>query len=110
MKTITATLLLLLVAGSLLVARPLRADDLNDGIEADESSTQYGELGNSSRNYSYLKQRAKSLARSGSSSAVISDSSSGGSLNSVILDAGAQINGNVYIIDESKGDKTVLTK
>lgn len=109
MRTITAILLLLVAAGYLMAARPCRADDLNDGIEADESSTQYGELGNSSRNYSYLKQRAKSLARSGSSSAVISDST-GGSLNSVILDAGAQINGNVYIIDESKGDKTVLTK
>ena len=102
MRTITAILLALL-----LLAGHCHADDLNDGIEADESSSQYGELGSSSKNYSYLKQRAKSLARSGSSDVVLSDS---GSLNSVILDAGAQINGDVIIIDESKGNKTVLTK
>lgn len=109
MRTLTLTLMLalLLTGGYGVAAAPCRADDLNDGIEADESSTQYGELGSSSRNYSYLKQRAKSLARSGSSDVVVSD---GGSLNSVIMDAGAQINGDIIIIDESKGDKTVIAK
>lgn len=109
MRTLTLTLMLalLLTGGYGVTAAPCLADDLNDGIEADESSTQYGELGSSSRNYSYLKQRAKSLARSGSGDVVLSDS---GSLNSVIMDAGAQINGDIIIIDESKGDKTVIAK
>jgi hypothetical protein len=109
MRTLTLALILamFLTGGYCIFSVSCRADDLNDGIEADESSTQYGELGSSSKNYSYLKQRAKSLARSGSSDVVVSD---GGSLNSVIMDAGAQINGDIIIIDESKGNKTVLAK
>lgn len=100
-------LALLLTTGHCLTPGSGLADDLHDGIEADESSSQYGELGSSSRNYSYLKQRAKSLARSGRGDVVLSDS---GSMNSVIMDAGAQINGDIIIIDESKGDKTVIAK
>lgn len=86
---------------------PALADDLSDGIEFEESDSQYGELGGSKKNYSYLKQRAKSLARSGHGGVVLSDS---GALNSVILDAGAKITGDIIIIDESKGDKTVIAK
>ena len=100
-------LALLLTTGHCLTPGSGLADDLHDGIEADESSSQYGELGSSSRNYSYLKQRAKSLGRSGRGDVVLSD---GGSMNSVIMDAGAQINGDIIIIDESKGDKTVIAK
>lgn len=110
MRTITATLLLaLLLAGGygLAVVAPCRADDLNDGIEADDGVQQYNELGSSSKNFSYLAQRARSKARSGSGDVVLSDS---GSLNSVIMDAGAQINGDIIIIDDSKGDKTVIAK
>jgi len=108
MRTITATLLLaLLLAGGygLAVVAPCRADDLNDGIEADESGTQYGELGSSSKNFSYLTQRARSKGRAGSGDVVLSES---GAMNSVILDAGAKINGDIIIIDDSKGDKTVI--
>jgi len=106
MRTITAMLLTLL-AGGWLVAAPCWADDLNDGIEADDSVQQYSELGSSSRNFSYLAQRARSKARSGAKDVVLSD---GGALNSVILDSGAQINGDIIIIDDSKGDKTVIAK
>ena len=106
-RLVPLLLTLLLIASHGLMPAPGLADDLNDGIEADESSSQYGELGSSSRNYSYLKQRAKSLARSGSKDVVLSDS---GSMNSVIMDAGAQINGDIIIIDESKGNKTVIAK
>ena len=108
MRTITAILMLVLLTGGWFgAAAPCRADDLNDGIEADESSVQYGDLGSSSKNFSYLAQRARSKARSGSGDAVLSDS---GALNSVILDAGAQINGDIIIIDDYKGDKTVIAK
>jgi hypothetical protein len=108
MRTITATLMkVFLLAGTFCCAVPSLADDLNDGIEADDSVQQYSELGSSSRNFSYLAQRARSKARSGSGDVVLSGS---GALNSVILDSGAQINGDIIIIDDSKGDKTVIAK
>lgn len=107
MRTITAILVLLLAGGFFAGAAPCLADDLNDGIEADDGVQQYNELGSSSKNFSYLAQRARSKARSGSGDVVLSDS---GSLNSVIMDAGAQINGDIIIIDDSKGDKTVIAK
>ncbi|WP_028317490.1 hypothetical protein [Desulfobulbus elongatus] len=109
MRTITVALVLaaLLAGGWGGTATSCRADDFDDGIEADESSLQYGDLGSSNKNFSYLAQRARSKARSGSGDVVLSD---GGSLNSVILDAGAQINGDIIIIDDSKGDKTVIAK
>jgi hypothetical protein len=107
MRTITATLMLaLLLAGGYGVAAvPCLADDLNDGIEADDSIQQYNDLGSSSKNFSYLAQRARSKARSGSGDVVLSNA---GALNSVIMDAGARINGDIIIIDDSKGDKTVI--
>jgi len=37
---------------------------------------------------------------------VLSDS---GALNSVILESGAEINGDIIIIDDSSGDKTILS-
>ena len=43
----------------------------------------------------------------GSGDVVLSDA---GLLNSVILESGAQIKGDVVIIDESSGDKTVLSR
>ena len=109
MRALMTTLLLtLLLTGALGATTAVcRADDLNDGIEADETSVQYGEMGGSSKNFSYLTQRARSKARSGTGDVVLSDS---GALNSVILDAGAQINGDIIIIDDSKGDKTVIAK
>jgi hypothetical protein len=106
MRTITATLMLaLFLAGGSGAAVPCLADDLNDGIEADESIQH--ELGSSSKNFSYLAQRARSKARSGSGDVVLSDA---GALNSVIMDAGARINGDIIIIDDSKGDKTVIAQ
>ncbi|MDY0390305.1 MAG: hypothetical protein RBQ88_05205 [Desulfobulbus oligotrophicus] len=109
MRTWIMPLLMALLLGAYtgLYSTPVLADDFNDGIDFEESSSQYGELDGSNRNYSYLKQRAKSLARSGHGGVVLSDS---GALNSVILDAGAKITGDIIIIDESKGDKTVIAK
>jgi hypothetical protein len=106
MRAITATLMfVLLLAGSCWVS-PSQADDLNDGIEADDSVQSYSDISNSSKNFSYLSQRARSKAASGSGDVILSD---GGALNSVILDSGAQINGDIIIIDDSKGDKTVIS-
>lgn len=106
MRTRTAILLPLLLAAVVLSAAPGRADDLNDGIVNDDNVQQYDDLGSSNKNFSYLSQRARSKARSGSGDVVLSNA---GALNSVIMEAGAQINGDIIIIDDSKGDKTVIS-
>lgn len=102
MRTHIATLLLLACCA----ASPACADDQDDGITADDSVQSYSDIGSSSRNFSYLAQRARSKASSGSGDVVLSES---GALNSVILDAGAEINGDIIIIDDSSGDKTVIS-
>jgi hypothetical protein len=106
MRRITAPLLFVLLLTGLYFTAPCLADDLNDGIEADDGVQQYNELGSSTKNFSYLTQRAKSKARSKSGDVVLSDK---GALNSVVLDAGASIHGDIIIIDDSKGDKTVIS-
>jgi hypothetical protein len=107
MRAITATLLFLLFLMVLSLVPPSRADDLNDGIEADDAIGAYGEINGANKNFSYLAQRARSKAASGSGGVVLAE---GGALNSVILDSGARINGDIIIIDDSKGDKTVISK
>ena len=84
---------------------PCRADDLNDGIEADDSVGQYSDLNTPSKNFSYLAQRARSKAAAGTSDVI---QPKDGALNSVILEAGAKINGDIIIIDQSKGNKTII--
>lgn len=91
-----------------LVWRPCLADDLDDGIEVDDNIKQYHEIGNHpDLNFAYLSQRARSRAATGIGDAQYAKS---GTLNSVILEPGAQINGDIIIIDQSKGDKTIITE
>ena len=75
-------------------------------IQADDEVSSYEDLSSSGKNFSYLAQRARSKAASGSGDVVLSDS---GALNSVILESGAEINGDIIIIDDSSGDKTILS-
>ena len=103
---------ILLVAGLVLLAcfawRPCLADDLDDGIEVDDNMKQYQEIGNHpDLNFTYLSQRARSRAATGIGDASYAKNST---LNSVILEPGAQINGDIIIIDQSKGDKTIITE
>lgn len=98
------TSLLLLAIG---IGRPCLAMDQDDGIAIDDDSQQYEDISTSRKNFSYLTQRARSKAAAGSDDVVLSDA---GMLNSVILESGAQIKGDVVIIDESSGDKTVLSR
>ena len=84
------------------------ADDQDDGIPADDNIQQYDEIGNHAElNFSYLSQRARSKAAAGVNDAIVSQN---GVLNSVILEPGAQINGDIIIIDQSKGNKTIITE
>ena len=91
-----------------LLAAPGRADDLDDGIPVDDNILLYSEIGNhADLNFSYLSQRARSRAASGVDDAVLARD---GALNSVIVEAGAELNGDIIIIDDSKGDKTIVTE
>lgn len=101
-----------LVAGWIVLAclawGPCLADDLDDGIEVDDNMKQYHEIGNHpDLNFAYLSQRARSRAATGVSDARYARD---GTLNSVILEPGAQLNGDIIIIDQSKGDKTIITE
>ncbi len=105
-KNITMFMLSLALTG-LAGANVCPAQDQDDGIAIDDNTQGYGDISSSNKNFSYLTQRARSKAASGSGDVVLSDA---GALNSVILESGAQINGDVVIIDESSGDKTVLSQ
>lgn len=84
------------------------ADDLDDGIEVDDNIKQYHEIGNHpDLNFAYLSQRARSRAATGVGEARLAKD---GTLNSVILEPGSQVNGDIIIIDQSKGDKTIITE
>ena len=99
--------LLSLVLTGLAGSNFCRAQDQDDGIAIDDNTQGYDDISSSNKNFSYLTQRARSKAASGSGDVVLSDA---GALNSVILQSGAQINGDVVIIDDSSGDKTVLSR
>jgi len=107
MRTITATLLTLLFLAAFSPVVSSRADDLDDGIAIDDGVQSYDQIGKSSQNFSYLAQRARSKAASGGGRVLTPDN---GILNSVVLESGAEINGDIIIIDDSKGDKTIISQ
>ena len=108
--SVVLELLLLIV----LVAVPTfsRADDLDDGIPIDDSLMEYDQIGDSVEpNYAYIALRAQSDAASRSDKQLDGLTSDQGSMvNSVILEAGSRVQGNIIIIDQSKGDKTIIDK
>lgn len=107
MRTITAILMSLLFLAAFSPVVSSRADDQDDGIAIDDSVQSYDQISKSSQNFSYLAQRARSKAASGGGHVLTSDN---GILNSVILESGAEINGDIIIIDDSKGDKTIISQ
>ncbi len=107
MRTITALLMCLLFLAAFSPVISCRADDQDDGITIDDTVGSYDQINKSSQNFSYLAQRARSKAASGGGNVLTSDN---GILNSVILESGAKINGDIIIIDDSKGDKTIITE
>jgi hypothetical protein len=107
MRTITVSLMFLLFLICVVSVVPCRANDQEDGIEIDSSVESYDQISKSNRNFSYLTQRARSKAALGDSGVVTSKD---GLLNSVVLESGAKINGDIIIIDDSKGDKTIISE
>jgi hypothetical protein len=97
----------LILPGCLLTVS-CQADDLDDGIEVDDSIERYSNIGNQTDlNFSYLAQRSRSRVTAGVSGIVRSRE---GVLNSVILEPGSQVYGDIIIIDQSQGDKTIITE
>ncbi len=98
--------------------------DLDDGISkyTDGSIAKWDELGKRDRNVEYIKLRAESKAEvkmrakmRRSKNALAKDNNSqksesgGGSINSVLIGAGGVVKGDIIIIDESRGDKTLIS-
>ena len=107
MRMSSAIWVVFFLLASFFAVAPCQADDLNDGIEADDSVQSSSDINTRTRNFSYLTQRARSKATSGSSDVI---QSKDGALNSVIMEAGAKINGDIIIIDQSKGNKTIIAQ
>ncbi|MGM0682464.1 MAG: hypothetical protein ACQES8_09665 [Thermodesulfobacteriota bacterium] len=90
------------------------AGDLDDGISkyTDDGIAKYDELGKPEKNVKYIIRNAKSKAamaqKNGNASA--SGGSGDSNMNSVVMGAGSNIKGDIYIIDESKGDKTQVSE
>lgn len=84
------------------------AGDLDDDISTftDDSVGKWDELGKADKNIKFIVLNAKSKAASGKDTTTATGGSSGdANLNSVLLGAGSRVNGDIIIIDQSKGDK-----
>ncbi len=90
-----------------------RADDLDDGIPIDDSLMEYDQIGDSVEpNYAYIALRAESDAAARTDDKKIDGliSDQGSMVNSVVLEAGSSVQGDIIIIDQSRGDKTIIDK
>ncbi len=81
-------------------------DDFDDGIPIDEkvSDTMKGP----DRNIKFIIKNAKRKANRNSSKDEIGSNSNSGAVNSVIMGPGSDVSGDIIIIDDSKGDTTVV--
>ena len=91
-------------------------DDLDDGISTytDDSIRKWDNLGKKDRNVTYIKMNAKSraLVQQKSGTGIQGSSGSGAgsaNMNSVVMGAGSTVRGDIIIIDDSKGDKTLVS-
>lgn len=87
----------------------VQAGDLDDGISkfTDDGIAKDDEMGKADINIKFIVMNAKSKAmvKKGDKDKVGSDSGDS-NMNSVILGAGSNVKGDIYIIDQSKGPKT----
>ena len=112
----TRLILSLAVSGMLLLCSatwsPVMGDDLDDGIPIDDSIDKYDQIGDHvDTNFSYLSLRARSeaAARVDDTDTIVRKSDDS-LLNSVILKPGATVQGDIIIIDQSRGDKTIVAQ
>lgn len=88
-------------------------NDLDDGMSSytDDSISKWDNLGKKDRNINFIKMNAKSRAlvrqKNGGKNGT-STGSGDANMNSVVMGAGSNVKGDIIIIDESKGDKTLI--
>lgn len=94
------------------------SDDLDDGISnhTDDSIKKWDQLGQKDRNVTFIKMNAKSKAMvmEKSGQGLVGSNASGtgsgsANMNSVVMGAGSTVKGDIIIIDDSKGDKTLVS-
>lgn len=89
-------------------------NDLDDGISIDDNPISHYDNVDRDINITYIKMQAKTHAKINSDEvngkdAVVSKDPTG-SINSVVSGAGSTFKGDIIIIDESKGDKTIVVE
>ena len=87
----------------------LWADDFDDGISksTDDAIAGDDELGKASKNIKFIIETAKSQANisqknSGKSNSTTGKTTGDNNQNSVVMGAGSNVHGDIYIIDEGK--------
>ncbi len=91
----------------LLVTSVGYGNDFDDGIPIDGQPVSSFDNVNRDVNTTYIIMRAKAKYKADAAEGVLSKEQTG-SINSVISGPGSTIKGDVIIIDEGKGDKTVV--
>ena len=107
-KTIISGLTIILSLSLVIIA--CYGNDLDDGIPMDDQPMSGFDNVNRDTNITYIKMRAKAKAEQAQNSATEAVVSNGqfGSINSAISGPGSTVNGDIIIIDESKGNKTIV--
>ncbi len=80
--------------------------DFDDGISIDDNISD--SLSSPTQNLRFIIRNAKRKANVSESRSWRKTNEKSGSLNSVVVGPGSDVNGDIIIIDESKGDKTLV--
>ena len=89
-----------------------QGSDLDDGISkfTDDGIEKDDEMGKADLNIKFIVMDAKAKAMTMKGDKDKVGSTGGANMNSVVMGAGSNIKGNVYIIDQSKGPKTNVSE
>lgn len=87
--------------------------DLDDGISKanEDGISSYDDMGSADKNINFIKQNAKSRAKVRAKldpNSALTGQTGGGNMNSVVMGAGSNVKGDIYIIDNSKGSKSIV--
>jgi len=89
-----------------------QGSDLDDGISkfTDDGIEKDDEMGKPDQNIKFIvmNAKAKAMTKKGDKDKVGSNSGNA-NMNSVVLGAGSNVKGDIYIIDQSKGPKTNIS-
>ena len=88
--------------------------DLDDGISKynEDGISSYDNMGSADKNVNYIKLNAKSRAKvraKADPNSALTGQTGGGNMNSVVMGAGSNVRGDIYIIDDSKGSKSIVS-